>query len=145
MAVLYFDTDAAVAPWVADLDFLSVDCYFAPPLNASALPPLPWQDVPLAALLAAEAQLMPALANFSARFAKPIVCTEIGAPSRPRAYTTWGNIAMLDGADCSVADQCVSVAAQVLRYEAWLSTYYKQPWFDGFLFWLWRADPTPEA
>jgi hypothetical protein len=105
------------------------------------VPPLPWQDVSLATLLSAEALLMPALANFSAKFNKPIVCTEIGMPSRPKSYTTWGNTAMLD-ADCSVTDQCVSVSAQVLAYSAWLQLYYAQPWFDGFLFWLWRVDPT---
>lgn len=141
-AVLYFETTALNAPWVAQLDFLSVDCYFAAPLAPGAVPPLPWQDVSLATLAAAEARLMPPLANFSARFGKPIVCTEIGTPSRPFAYTTWGNTAMLDGSDCSVNDQCVSVNAQALAYQAWLQTYYAQPWFDGFLFWLWRTDPT---
>jgi uncharacterized protein (DUF2237 family) len=141
-AVLYMETTHAIAPWVSDLDWLSVDCYFTAPLAPADVPPLPWQDVSLDALLAAEEALMAPLANFSARFGKPIVCTEIGMPSRPKSYLTWGNTAMLDGPDCSVADQCVSVAAQALAYQAWLQTYYAQRWFDGFLFWIWRLDPT---
>lgn len=39
-------------------------------------------------------------------------------------------------------DQCVSVDALTLSYETWMQTYYAQPWFDGFLFWIWRNDPT---
>jgi len=141
-SVLYFESSAANSPWVAGLDFLSVDCYFTAPLPHSLVPALPWQDVTLEQLVAAEAALMPPLANFSQRFSKPIVCTEIGMPSRPWAYTGWGNTRMLDGEDCSVSDQCISVAAQALAYTAWLQVYYAQPWFDGFLFWIWKADPT---
>jgi len=141
-AVLYFETTPENAPWVASLDFLSVDCYFTAPLSPSDIPTLPWKDVSLEELLAAEAKLMPRLANFSQLFSKSIVCTEIGTPSRPWSYKGWGNTPMLDGEDCSVNDQCVSVAAQALTYSAWLQTYYAQPWFDGFLFWLWKADPT---
>ena len=114
-----------------------------PTLPPALIPPLPWQDVTLGQLAAAEAALMPPLANFSQRFqGKPIVCTEMGMPSRPWAYRGWGNTPMLDGEDCSVNDQCVSVAAQALTYAAWLDVYYRQPWFDGVLFWIWKADPT---
>jgi len=141
-SVLYFESTQANAPWVASLDFLSVDCYFTAPIPPARIPRLPWQDVALGDLLAAEAALMEPLHNFSQRFAKPIVCTEIGMPSRPWAYRGWGNTPMLDGDDCSVNDQCVSVAAQALAYNAWLHTYYQQSWFDGFLFWIWKADPT---
>lgn len=132
---------AAQFPWAAGLDFAGVDCYFKPRLPAA--PAVPWADLPLADLLAGQAALMPALANLSAALGgKPIVCTEIGVPSRPWAYETWGGALLLDPEDCSVWDQCVSVEAQRLTYASWLATYYAQPWFDGFLFWHWRADPT---
>lgn len=86
---------------------------------------------------------MPAFAATSAAFGnKKIVCTELGMPSRPHAYTSWGGIDMLDPEDCSVWDQCISINAQLLTYQWWLNVYYAQPWFDGFLFWHWRADPT---
>ena len=134
---------AAQAPWAKDLSFLGVDCYFKPPIPPSSVPSVPWADPPLSVLLEAQAALMPSLAALSHALGdKPIVCTEIGGPSRPWAYTTWGGAFLLDAEDCSVWDQCVSITALQLDYEMWLQTYYAQPWFDGFLFWHWRADPT---
>ena len=134
---------AAQAPWAKDLDFAGVDCYFQAPVPPEAVPAVPWADPPLSTLLDAQAKLMPALQAMSTALGdKPIVCTEIGGPSRPWAYTTWGGTMLLDPEDCSVWDQCVSVSALTLDYEMWLETYYQQPWFDGFLFWHWRADPT---
>ena len=133
----------ATVPWVGALDYLGIDCYQAIPLPPSSVPSVPWGDAPLADLLAAANATMPAFAATSAAFGhKPIVCTELGMPSRPHAYTTWGGVDLLDPEDCSVWDQCVSVSAQLLTYQWWLRVYYAQPWFQGFLFWHWRADPT---
>jgi hypothetical protein len=132
---------AAQAAWARSLDFAGVDCYFKPPLPPH--PPLPWQDLPLSDVLAGQAALMPALANLSAALGGlPVVCTEIGMPSRPWSYTTWGGTFLLDPEDCSVWDQCVSINAQLLTYQWWLEVFYAQPWFDGLLIWHWRADPT---
>ena len=36
----------------------------------------------------------------------------------------------------------MSINAQLLTYQWWLQVFYAQPWFEGFLFWHWRADPT---
>jgi hypothetical protein len=130
-------------PWVGELDYLGIDCYQAIPLPPAAVPAEPWRDAALEDLIAAANKTMPSFAATSAAFGgKKIVCTELGMPSRPHAYTTWGGALLLDPEDCSVWDQCVSVNAQLLTYQWWLNVYYQQPWFDGFLFWHWRADPT---
>jgi hypothetical protein len=71
-----------------------------------------------------------------------IVCTEVGWPSRPWAYSGRAGITVLDPEDGSVVEQCVSTRAQAMAYAGFLATYYAQPWFDGVLFWMWRADPT---
>jgi hypothetical protein len=137
---------AVQMPWALDLDFLGVDCYFAPPINRSLIPDAvgaTWRDVDAATVAAAGAQLMSALASFSAALGgKPIVCTELGTSSRPWSYTTWGGQTVPCPEDCSVWDQCVSVDAMEIAYSWWLSVYYQQPWFDGFLFWIWRSDVT---
>jgi hypothetical protein len=113
------------------------------PLPPSAVPSVPWGDASLADLVAAAQQVMPSFAATSAAFGgKKIVCTELGMPSRPHAYTTWGGALLLDPEDCSVWDQCVSINAQLLTYQWWLEVFYAQPWFDGLLIWHWRADPT---
>lgn len=129
--------------WASDLDYLGIDCYQTIPVPPASVPAVPWQDAPLAALIAAAQSTMPAFAATSAAFGgKGIVCTELGMPSRPHAYTTWGGVTLLDPEDCSVWDQCVSINALLLTYQWWLQVYYAQPWFEGFLFWHWRADPT---
>ena len=143
----------AAAPWVQALDFIGVDCYFAPPLPpwpgsgglspADVHPPLPWQDLQLDTLLAAFGALMPPFAALAAATGgKQIVCTEVGWASRPWTYAYRAGTPRLDGEDCSVWDQCVSTRAQALAYQAFLQTYYAQPWFGGVTFWDWRADPT---
>ena len=142
----------AAAPWVRQLDWIGIDCYLTPPLPpwsgggglspSDVHPPLPWQDLGAAELRAAFAQLMPPYAALAAATALPIVCTEVGWPSRPWAYAYRAGATRLDGEDCSVTDQCVSGAAQAAAYSAFLETYYAQPWFQGVLFWQWRADPT---
>jgi hypothetical protein len=74
------------------LDYVGIDCYFALP----NLPPgydgtnhteLPWQDLPLDTLLASGAQLMPALANFSAHSGQQVMCTEVGWMARPWTWS----------------------------------------------------------
>ena len=143
----------AAAPWVHELDFIGIDCYFEPALApwpgsgglspSDVHPPLPWQDLPLPTLLAAFEALMPPFAALAAATGgKQIVCTEVGWASRPWTYAYRAGTPRLDGEDCSVWDQCVSTRAQALAYSAFLQTYYAQPWFDGVLFWDWRADPT---
>ena len=134
---------APTMPWAQDLDYIGIDCYQSIGLPPSAVPSAPWQDASLADLIAAAQATMPKFAATSAAYGnKKIVCTELGMPSRPHAYTTWGGVLLLDPEDCSVWDQCVSINAQMLTYQWWLAVYYAQPWFDGFLFWHWRADPT---
>ena len=139
---------AAEMPWALDLDFLGVDCYFAPQLPPGSVPDTvgaTWRDVDQATMNAAGLQLMPSLAAFSAALGnKPIVCTELGTSSRPWSYTTWGGQTMPCPEDCSVWDQCVSVRAMEIAYTWWLTVYYAQPWFDGFLFWSkWCCPPPP--
>jgi hypothetical protein len=152
--------DAAVLPpavtgaaWVQALDFIGVDCYFAPPLppyNGSGglspsdvHPPLPWQDLTMSEVLGGFAQLMPQFERLSALTGgKKIVCTEVGWASRPWTYAYRAGTPRLDGEDCSAWDQCVSTNAQAMAYSAFLQTYYSEPWFDGVTFWDWRADPT---
>ena len=137
---------AAEMPWAMDLDFLGVDCYFVAPLPAGSVPDklgATWLDVDQATMDAAGEQLMPGLAAFSAALgSKPIVCTELGTSSRPWSYATWGGQTLPCPEDCSVWDQCVSIRALEIAYTWWLRVYYAQPWFDGFLFWDWRADPS---
>jgi len=143
----------AAAPWVQALDFIGVDCYFSPPLPpwggggglspSDVHPPLPWQDVAPATLLAAFDALMPPFAALAAATGgKKIVCTEVGWASRPWTYAYRAGTPRLDGEDCSVWDQCVSAGAQAMAYSAFLQAYSAQPWYDGVLFWDWRADPT---
>lgn len=36
----------------------------------------------------------------------------------------------------------MSLRSQALWYAAVLQAYYAQAFFDGFLFWLWPADPS---
>jgi hypothetical protein len=145
--------DAAVLPpavtgaaWVQALDFIGVDCYFAPPLPpyngsgglnpADVHPPLPWQDLSMAEVLGGFAQLMPQFARLSALTGgKKIVCTEVGWASRPWTYAYRAGTPRLDGEDCSVWDQCVSTNAQAMAYSAFLQTYYAQDWCDGVTFW----------
>jgi hypothetical protein len=100
------DTPARLGPWAGQLDYLGIDCYQKIPLPPSAVPAQPWAEASLAALVAAAQATMPAFAATSAAFGgKPIVCTELGMPSRPHAYTTWGGALLLDPEDCSVWDQ----------------------------------------
>jgi hypothetical protein len=130
-------------PWVSNLDYLGIDCYETIPLPSSSVPSYPWSDATLEDLIIAGNKTMRDFAETSAGFGnKMIVCTELGMPSRPHAYTTWGGAYLLDPEDCSVFDQCFSINAQLLTYQWWLNVFYAQPWFDGFLFWHWRADPT---
>ena len=138
--------------YVRALDWLSVDCYSGPgplppvpygPANYSH-PVLPWQDVALATLVAAKRTLLSEYAATAAWAGLKIVCTEVGFQARPWSYSAFSGIEQLDGEDCSVSDQCVSVEAQALAYEAFIAAFYDpaNAWFDGALFWLWRADPT---
>jgi hypothetical protein len=154
-----------VAPYVVGrLDFLGVDCYTGPgelPLipyakHGSASyphPVLPWHDVASDVLRSAKRGTIAQYAQTAAWAKMKIVCTEVGFPARPwsygggytqqRAVADDGH-ADLDAADCSVIDQCVAVDAQALAYAAFIDTFYapNNTWFDGTLFWLWRADPT---
>jgi len=66
----------------------------------------------------------------------------VGWASRPWAYKDRAGTVKIDPEDCSVWDQCFSLHAQALAYEAFFRTYYSQPWFEGVLWWTWRADPT---
>jgi hypothetical protein len=141
------------ASWVQSLDFIGVDCYFTPPLppfNGSTSlnpndvhPPLPWQDLDEDELVIAYNKLMPPFAALSQAIGnKKIVCTEVGWASRPWTYAYRAGTPRLDGEDCSVWDQCVSLNAQALAYSTFLKVYSTQPWYNGVLFWTWRADPT---
>ena len=141
------------APWVQELDFIGVDCYFTPPLppyNGSGglnpidvHPPLPWQDLSQDEVLEAFSKLMPPFSALSeATGGKKIVCTEVGWAARPWTYSYRAGTPRLDGEDCSVWDQCVSTIAQAQAYSAFLQTYSTQTWYNGVLFWTWRADPT---
>jgi hypothetical protein len=125
------------AAWVHALDLIGVDCYFTPPLPpwqgpgklqpGDVHPPLPWQDLNLTVLLAAQAQLMPPFAALSAATGgKRIVCTEVGWASRPWSYADRAGTGRLDGEDCSVWDQCVSPVAQGLAYETFLQVWSPQ-------------------
>lgn len=143
-------------PWVSNaapngLDFIGIDCYLDlhlppyPGTNVSGYthPLLPWQDTNASVINAGFDGLMPAFAALSNSVGgKKIVCTEVGWPSRPWAYSGIAGIVELDPEDCSVVDQCATPAAQALAYAGFLQSYYAQPWFDGVLFWTWRVDPT---
>ena len=165
--ILTETVQAKVASYVVGhLDFLGVDCYTGPgelPLipyakHSSASyphPVLPWQDVALNVLSRAKQGTLAQYAQTAAWAKMNIVCTEVGWPARPWSYggghtqqlprsIADDGHADLDAADCSVIDQCVAVDAQALAYEAFIETFYSpnNTWFDGVLFWLWRADPT---
>jgi hypothetical protein len=131
---------APLLPWITTLDFSGIDCYLSWPQPPH--PALPWNDTSLSTLVQALDTYMAGFANLSAAIGHKIVCTEVGWASRPWTYTGAAGIAKLDPEDCSVWDQCVSMDAHALAYEAFFSTFYAQPWFDGVLFWTWRADPT---
>jgi hypothetical protein len=153
----------AKTTYARQLDFLGIDCYSGPgtlpliPYGTTSYPHpvLPWQDVNLSTLLAAKKATLPKYAD-TARWARlQIVCTEVGFPSRPWSYGggatqgRWRRVAddghtVLDPADCSVADQCVSTRAQALAFQAFIGAFYDDAntWFDGTFWWLWRADPS---
>lgn len=132
--------NVAQLPWITQLDFIGIDCYMQ--YLQAPHPLLPWQDTPQATVTAAFAHYLPQYANLSASTGKKIVCTEVGWSSRPWTYTGTAGMPKLDPEDCSVWDQCVSGQAHAIAYTAFFETYYQQPWFDGVLWWTWRADPT---
>jgi hypothetical protein len=126
--------------WIIEMDFTGIDCY----LSLPGIQPtkLPWQDVSVESLLQAAQQIMPQFAALYNDTGKKIVCTEVGWAARPWTWAHWGGQAVLDPEDCSVLDQCAAPNAFALAYNWHLQTYYQQDWFDGVLYWLWRADPT---
>jgi hypothetical protein len=153
-----------VHDYVTQFDFLGVDCYTGPgtlPLvkyGRTSYPhaALPWQDWSLSTLVAAKRKTLPAYAETARWAGMQIVCTEVGFAARPWSYGggyTQGKWPLrrpddghtvLDPGDCSVISQCTATRAQALAYEAFIDAFYaaENPWFDGALFWLWRADPT---
>jgi hypothetical protein len=128
--------------WIQDLDWIGIDCYLQYPVGD--LPTLPWQDLSQQTISDAVATWMPKFAALSKETGKKIVCTEVGWGSRPWTYGGQAGWPKLDPEDCSVWDQCISLDAQALMYEAYMSNFYANAgeWFQGVLFWLWRSDPT---
>eukprot|EP01006_Ploeotia_vitrea_P013021 TRINITY_DN3422_c0_g1_i1.p1 TRINITY_DN3422_c0_g1~~TRINITY_DN3422_c0_g1_i1.p1 ORF type:complete len:787 (-),score=27.39 TRINITY_DN3422_c0_g1_i1:1184-3514(-) len=130
--------------WIADLDYIGVDCYYH--LAHTNHPELPWENLPVSELLKAWQPIIGNLSSIAHFWKKPIKCTETGYQSRPWNYA--GNWAgpyhthQLDPWDCSVWDQCYSGKGQSLGYDAMLTSLYAQEWYEGFYLWMWRADPT---
>jgi len=130
-----------VLPWAKTLDFIGIDCYLDYSI-AKPTPPLPWIDQPLSTIEAGVQTYMSKFAQLSNSTGRKVVCTEVGWASRPWAYTGTAGTPKLDPEDCSVWDQCISMNAHGLIYQAFMENFYAQTWFDGVLFWTARADPT---
>lgn len=132
--------DPIVPAWVKSLDYVGIDCYFPVKVSVSQLP---WQMPVLEDLLDAWKPIVEAMKAYSvAAGNKKLVCTEVGYQSRPFSFLSPAGNVMLNEADCSVWDQCVSVESQALAYEAIFQSLYPNDWFEGFYLWLWRGDPT---
>jgi hypothetical protein len=129
-----------VLPWAKTLDFIGIDCYLN--YNLPKPPAVPWQDTNLSIIENGVQSYVNSFSQLAQTTGKKVVCTEVGWASRPWTYTGTAGIAKLDPEDCSVWDQCVSMNAHVLIYQAFMETFYAQDWFDGVLFWTARADPT---
>jgi hypothetical protein len=130
-----------VSQFTSSLDWIGIDCYLQYPV--ANVPKLPWENINQSVITRAVETMMDNFAQVSKTLGgKPIVCTEVGWSSRPWSYSGRAGMPKLDPDDCSVWDQCVSLSAQAMMYEAFFSNYYAAEWFGGVLFWLWRSDPT---
>lgn len=111
---------ALVAFW-RELDYIGVDGYFPVPggSNRAALE-ANWR--PWAAGLAALAKL----------YGKPILFTEIGLAAQKGA-----NLRPWDWHDYAALDLDVQAAYM----DAFLRAFEREPWYRGFLYWAWEADP----
>jgi len=126
--------------WLRQLDLLGFECYMGN--TTASLPALPWEDAPLADVIAGQQENVKKLGEWSARMGgMKIACTEVGWISAPwAAESGWGHLQ--DASDGSVFALDVSVTSQARAYDAFLSVFEAQPWYAGAFFWLWRADPT---
>ena len=109
--------------WWDAVDFIGVDAYY--PLTSRTNPTL-------SGLKAAWQARAAALAGLAARWAKPIIITEIGyrsidgAAIHPWDYQVKARIDLEEQADC---------------YRAALESVYGKPWLAGIFWWAWSPDP----
>ena len=128
-------------PYLSQLDFIGLDCYWPIMTNLSSLEN--WWDVASVKEIVAGWQPIVALmANVSKIFNLTITCTEVGYQSRNYAWIRGLNSIELDPRDCSSTPNCVNTKAQAVAYEGLLAALYPHEWFNGVYLWLWRSDPT---
>ena len=82
------------------------------------------------------------LANVAKTTGKPIFASELGFQSRPRSYMSPAGATRFASGDCSVYEKCYSLQDQRVAYAGFYSAFGGLPWFQGVLWWMWRADPT---
>ncbi len=113
-----FDEYQGVTFW-GSLDYIGIDAYF--PLSTQ-----PTTDV--ARLKAAWAPVKTDLAALSARYAKPVIFTEIGYVSQQGATVEPWNWTV---------SNVRSDAEQAAGYQAVFETFWNEPWFAGIHWWMW--------
>ena len=128
-------------PWIQDLDFIGLSCYWSVPWNDTLIPDSPWVLPPIDVLIDAYRSSVSMLKNLSQTFGNmTVVCTDVGYQSRPYAWNHRLSPIQLDPSDCSVWDQCINAEAQALAYRAFLRAVRGQSWYGGTHWWLWRTD-----
>lgn len=104
-----------------DLDVIGVDGYFPVPGGANR-----------AALDAGWRPWVLGLAALSKLHGKPVLFTEVGLAAQKGANLkpwAWHDYAELD------------LEVQAAYMDSFLAAFGPQPWFRGFLYWAWEADP----
>ncbi len=104
-----------------DLDMIGVDGYFPVPGGKN-----------VAALTANWRPWVVALAGVSKLYGKPVLFTEVGLAAQKGANLrpwSWHEYDELD------------LEVQAAYMDSFLRTFAGEPWFRGFLYWAWEADP----
>lgn len=105
-----------------DLDYIGVDGYFPVPGGSNR-----------AALDAAWRPWVLKLAILAKLTGRPVLFTEIGLAAQKGANLqpwNWHDFAELD------------LEVQASYMETFLHAFQNEPWFGGFLYWAWEADPS---
>lgn len=126
-----------VVPWSDAVDILGFDMYNGL-YEYGALPAPGPQPLDATTLASAWSGYITWLKNVSRTYEKPILATELGYQSRPRAYLSAAGAARFNSGDCSVYMKCYSMEDQRLAYAAFYRAFEEatatgsdDDWFAG--------------
>jgi hypothetical protein len=133
-----FSAPPETLAWLKTLDWMGFECYLG---NTAPHPELLWQDATLEDIQKGVEANTKQIMNFVSKLGLKMVCTEGGWMASPwGSETGWG--AQQDLADSTVHIIDTWGKAHALAYTAAITVLESFPWFQGWFFWLWRADPT---